>query len=394
MSPEEPLYQHIASTIRTRIEDGTYAERLPIEIMLAEHFEASVPTVKKALALLVDEGLIKRIPGKGTFVVSASRLERTSISSAVGGLEQTGSTNDGNSNKPLVVGLVVPAMNTVSTDGLIAGVATGLSHHGAHPLLGLSAGSQQQESVIIDNFIRAGVDGLIVFPVEGELYNEDIVRLSLARFPLVLVDRWLPGIDVSRVVSDHARGVEQAVDYLHQLGHRHMALVSVASDYPESTQSILERQAGFLSAIRLHGLNETSALWIKARTAETTNEDVIHYLESMLSEHQSVTALIGMSATDTMLIIAATKRLGLSVPGDLSVVGFDVGSHTSEMDRIIYGDKECHAITWLDQSVNKIGIEAADLIHRLICGSGRTEVIEIPITLRQGKSTDKPPLVR
>lgn len=65
----DPLYQQLAAVLRQRIQDGTYARRLPSGPQLAQEFDLARPTVAKALGLLKTEGLIKSVPGRGTFIV-------------------------------------------------------------------------------------------------------------------------------------------------------------------------------------------------------------------------------------------------------------------------------------------------------------------------------------
>ena len=64
----EPLYEQLAAVIRRRIQEGTYARRLPSGPALADEFDLSMPTVQRALAVLKDEGLIVSVKGRGTFV--------------------------------------------------------------------------------------------------------------------------------------------------------------------------------------------------------------------------------------------------------------------------------------------------------------------------------------
>jgi GntR family transcriptional regulator len=68
----EPLYEQLAAVIRQRIQDGTYARRLPSGPTLADEFDLSMPTVQRALGVLKDEGLIVSVKGRGTFVRPAA----------------------------------------------------------------------------------------------------------------------------------------------------------------------------------------------------------------------------------------------------------------------------------------------------------------------------------
>ncbi len=64
-----PLWQQLADLLRDRIDRGELAGRLEAEMTLAEHYGVSRDTVRRALACLAREGLIRSTRGRGTFVV-------------------------------------------------------------------------------------------------------------------------------------------------------------------------------------------------------------------------------------------------------------------------------------------------------------------------------------
>jgi GntR family transcriptional regulator len=82
----DPAYQKLADLIRKRIIDGTYksGERIPSEAALCKSSGLALLTVRQALGVLVDEGLLERFPGKGTFV---SEINWRKASFIMSGLE-------------------------------------------------------------------------------------------------------------------------------------------------------------------------------------------------------------------------------------------------------------------------------------------------------------------
>lgn len=384
MSNTGPLYDQIAKTLIQSIVENQYQEKIPTEIRLAEQFDVSVPTIKKAMTVLVENDIVTRIPGKGTFVKDPGKARKI----AQGGQRDEPEKLEG---KALVVGVVFPSISDDFTSGLLNGITEALAEHHAHALLGISQDDRAKESEIIEDFLNAHVDGLIIFPIEGEVYNQDIVRLSLDDFPLVLMDRWLPGIDVSRVVSENALGAERAVDYLYELGHRNIALVSVSSDSPLSTQSIVERKLGFIQSLEKHGKTaQESLVWVETRNPAGSREIAVEYIVQKFRENPYVTAVIGTSASDTSLVFEAASRLGMRIPEDISVMGYDIGNMFRGMDTFFSGEVDGSPVTWLDQSEHLIGKEGANLICRLISDPKRKEIVEVPITLRIGASCSSP----
>lgn len=74
-SPEHP-YVQLAGLLRERIRAGKIGPRIPSIMELADESELSAATVKRALALLRDEGLIYTVPGRGTFVTDKKTPRR------------------------------------------------------------------------------------------------------------------------------------------------------------------------------------------------------------------------------------------------------------------------------------------------------------------------------
>ncbi|MHB1628494.1 MAG: GntR family transcriptional regulator, partial [Bacilli bacterium] len=83
MSKVRSLHSRIADDLLQKIRDSVFEDQLPTENVLAVQYRVSVPTVKKALGLLVADGAIQRIQGKGTFInqneVSATDAEGSSL---------------------------------------------------------------------------------------------------------------------------------------------------------------------------------------------------------------------------------------------------------------------------------------------------------------------------
>lgn len=396
---EKPLYSQVVDGLRQKIRVGELLDRIPPETALATNFRVSVSTVKRALGILEAEDVVVRIQGKGTFVRSdakqvlesrdgphgeepseahpETRIEGRSRESAAGG------TTEG----PTLIGVILPMAQDGFSRRLLSGVLEGLSANGMHGMVDFSQGDRERESEIVASFLQAGARGLIVFPVNGEIYNKDLVLLSIERFPLVFVDRWLPGIDVSRVVCQHANGVKEAVSALHSAGHRHMALVSVTAMFPASTESVVERTKGFVEGLKSLGIIPTDGnLWVREVNADDSFQTAEEYLANRLQQHPEVTALVGVSSSDVPLVLKAARMADRHVPGDLSLVGFDIGVEFSDIGGLFGERAEDFPIAWIDQSELTIGREAAGLVSRLVAGLDETEVIEVAATFHWGRT--------
>jgi GntR family transcriptional regulator len=84
----DPAYQKLANNIRKSIIDGTFkaGEKIPSEVSLCKSTGLALLTVRQALGVLVDEGLLERIPGKGTFITEINWRKATFIMNGLGDL--------------------------------------------------------------------------------------------------------------------------------------------------------------------------------------------------------------------------------------------------------------------------------------------------------------------
>jgi DNA-binding LacI/PurR family transcriptional regulator len=348
MDRRERLYQQVADALRHALEEGRYADRLPTENALVEQFHVSLTTVKKALQVLVDEGRIVRISGKGTFPV------RPGSPPTVTAAPRSGR-----------VGFLIPSLPDGFARRLLKGAAERLARNQVYLLLGLTAPDMNSESAVIRRFRDQGVDGMIICPVPGEHYNEEILRMKLDRFPFVLVDKWLTGIDTPYVVSDSRRLVKQAVEHLAGLGHRRVALLTVSTDHPELTQSLAERIRGFEEGIAETGLvMGDNPLWMVPDGMTPDASRMLPVIERWLSETE-VTAVIACTTEDTLLVLQAATFIA---EGGLPAT-----------------------LTWIDQSEEEMGRQAAEIMLQVIADPVQTPKSVVPGLLHIGASTATPP---
>ncbi len=360
------LYLQVSEAIRRDLAEGRYADRLPTEAELRDRFQVSLTTVKKALSLLVAEGRIERISGKGTFPIKSAST-RCPERSATG-----------------VAGFLISGLPDEFSRRLLRGVADELALHDRFLLLGTTGSGPEREAEVIRKFRDQGVDGLIICPLEGELYNEEILRLKLDRFPFVLIDRWLTGIDTPYVVCDNRPLVRAAVEHLVGLGHRRLAMVSMGQPRPWSTQSLAERIDEFqlvTSQLSLESCGE--AVWVVDE-----HDPLDGKIRTVMNRMRGsgVTALIGSTTSDTQLICQAAGGLGLRIPQDLSVVSYDYAGTDPSLVAAGVGGL-AGPLTWIDQQEETMGRRAVELLLEVIADPQRTPKALVTGILHPGTST-------
>jgi LacI family transcriptional regulator len=157
------------------------------------------------------------------------------------------------------------------------------------------------------------VDGLIFIGTSIEKMIGDIKR-QLNK-PIVLVDSYAPGFAFDSVEIDNVGGAFEAVNYLIQQGHTHIGLIGSNS---ASSPDILERRAGYLKALQQHGILQTYIEDVVLHREESYDAT-----QKLLRRAPQITAIFACNDDCAFGVMDAARDMGLNVPRDLSVVGFD-----------------------------------------------------------------------
>jgi len=369
------MYLQIREYILERIGTGewTTGAPLPSENELCEQFRVSRITVKQALDALVEKGTVYRIQGKGTFLSAASEGEQPLFSPAT-------PSDSGTEGKNLIgggklVGYVAPRLNNMYMCNILGGIEGAAADAGFRLVFARTHDNQEQEERVLADLIRCGVSGIIVYPVEGELYNEYVLKLILERFPLVVVDRYLRGIETDVVCSDNILGGFQAADHLLGLGHRAIAFVSHRH---LGTSSVEDRISGYEKAMLQAGVPvDYSHRLLSLKSLQPANTGEIR---AFLQAHPEISAVIAVNSYIGGQVLQAASSLGLKVPGDLSVVLFD------NRDPLAVNP------TYVSQDEADMPLRAVRLLLDAIADPhAKRQKIEIPTTLVVGDTSGPPP---
>ncbi|MFF2093866.1 GntR family transcriptional regulator [Paenibacillus sp. NPDC058174] len=360
-----PMYREIEQYIMTQIRCNKWPplSRIPSENELSEQFQVSRITVKNALSNLVDNGIVFRQQGKGTFVSADHHMALDNLYSKMGG-----------ESRKRTIGFLMPRLDNHFTANVLSGIEDELSKADYRMLFSKTNDSQQDEIVKIKDMMEAQVDGLIIYPVEGENYNSEILSLTLSKFPLVLVDRTLKGLDTSSVSSDNFEASIMAVNHLHEHGHTSIGIISSRAD---GTSSIEDRIAGYEQGLENHGILIDRSLQLSNLTFDMTEEEISSQVHKFLNDHPQLSAII-VSYFGPHVIRAAIEA-GRRVPEDLSVILFD---------DIPYADFSLVPPTVVAQQEREIGREAArHIIEQIEQGQHIWRRIKLPATLIPRGST-------
>jgi LacI family transcriptional regulator len=240
----------------------------------------------------------------------------------------------------------------------MAGVNDALVRTQYQALLGVGLSAEQLEHALVDAMVDRQMDGLIL--VAPLMPTAELVAIS-ERVPVTLVGLHLPHIgSFDTVNNDDELGARLVVRHLTDAGYRSIAYFGL--DLPANAEGVTVnlRAAGYRRTMEEAGL----ARHIHIINADQTARGVQHAARQLLQSRHRPEAIFCWTDFIALEILSVARELGLSVPGDLAVVGYD---NTS------YCDLAQNALTSVDQSGQVLGLQAARLLVERIKGRETAE---------------------
>ena len=178
-----------------------------------------------------------------------------------------------------------------------------------------SDGDLSKELLYINVLAEKQVDGILLVAVSSAA-AEQTLSLQTNRLLLMVVDREIPGAAVDAVLVDNAYGGRLAAGHLVGLGHRRIGCIAGPSDLTPSA----ERVVGYRQTLQEAGLPPDESLIIKGDFQYESGYRAAH---RFLTQPNRPTAIFACNDLMAVGAVSAALELGLNVPADLSVVGFD-----------------------------------------------------------------------
>lgn len=198
---------------------------------------------------------------------------------------------------------------------MVAGAQEAAWERGRVLLMANTGGEAIHEHEAVDNLLDRRVDGLVF----GATYHRALPVPQLrAPVPVVLLDAFDPEGAHPAVVPDDERGGHQATTLLLDAGHERVAFINSADPVPASQL----RLSGYRTALADHGVALDHALVIDADDAELPDGGR-RACEALLARGVGFTGLFCFNDRVASGAYRTLRRVGLSVPTDISVVGFD-----------------------------------------------------------------------
>ncbi|MBN2658273.1 MAG: LacI family DNA-binding transcriptional regulator [Spirochaetales bacterium] len=173
----------------------------------------------------------------------------------------------------------------------------------------------EKEISYLEKLIARDVDAIIINPINRDDVLADF--FSKVQIPVILFQRDLPGQNTFPIMSDDYAGGYKAIEHLVSLGHKDLAVVYGFS-YP--THSVVNRRTGAEKAASDGGIDPRSIQW---RNGDYSMEGAYKQTVELLNSPHPPTGIFYYSDAMAMGGLRAAADLGVPVPADLSIVGYD-----------------------------------------------------------------------
>lgn len=353
MTNQRP-YKQILDFLMELMEEISFEAnyKLPSERMLAVKFNASRRSTRMAYEQLLEHGLVLKIHGKGYFTTGNTVDKR---------LIQPSSAKN--------IFFIVPALRTHFVQDILYGITDFCDQHAMDVSIKLTRGDLRKETQYIQSALSSNTKGIILFPIDNELVNQELLKVSAQRYPLAIIDRYFKNINSSFVSTDNYNAMREAVRFLHAKNHKEFLYITSPSSL---ATTVAERLNGYLSGIKTYfkKSGEQSVLTLPAFEFQKIYESVYTYLK----EHPQTEVIITSGvhpATDA--ILSAIKALKLSISKDIKLMLFDNNFSFTELNLI-----RPYVIL---QDAYQIGYRSAATLYNQLYGDLHTENLLLPVKI-------------
>ena len=291
----------------------------------------------------VGVGTVSRVLNDSDSVRESTRIK---VQAAISELNFSPSTiaRSLSSGKTMTIGVIVPFFTNASVVRRLQGIVSVLGSS-AYDLILFDVEDAENRDVLLNNIVqRKMVDGLLILSLRPT--DNDMARFLQADVPAVIVDAKHP--DLSSIFVDNVQGGKLATQHLIDLGHEKIGFICDYPDNPFNLSPVHDRRQGFKEALQEAGIPFHPEYY---REGGLSSQDAHHLACELLSLSDPPTAIFAYSDTQAVGVLEAARDLGLQVPEDLSVIGYD----DIEAARFLQ-------LTTIRQSLFDSGVKGAQLL--------------------------------
>lgn len=262
-----------------------------------------------------------------------------------------------------LIGCVLPTLTSPVFPEIAKAVQRRAAEHGYATVVVDSGNEPMRELEVIQTLSRHGIDGVVA------LLHPSFPISTPPQIPMVSLDAPFPGLDC--IMADHVEGGRLMAEHIIALGHRRVGLISGFQEHTSNR----ERRQGFVEAAG----DRIDLTW--EVHVELVPELPVSAIEAIA--RREVSAIVCVNDLVAIGALSAIKSLGMNVPEDVSVIGFD-DMQWSRWPLI--------NLTTVRQPLDTLGERAVDLLIERITTPGcalNTEVLPVELIIRESTGRTK-----
>lgn len=252
-------------------------------------------------------------------------------------------------SKSHTIGVIVPKIVSTFYAAVVEGIEEVADKHGYQVFVSSSNEDFLKEKKYVNAFLNSRADGVILSLSRGTQDFSHIQHLQDLDVPVVLFDRTTKNLKVPRVVTDDAQAAFKAVSHLISGGAKHIAILSG----PKHLLIGRNRTRGYKNALSKAGIPFDADLVIHSDFSVNNAKEAT----MELLKNKEVDAIFCLNDDLAIGAVYAVKEMGLSVPEDVSVVGF----YNSKRSRYM-----TPSISTIDLNPHEVGVLTAGLLFEQI----------------------------
>ncbi len=274
-------------------------------------------------------------------------------------------------NKSKMIGIVIPKLSNLFTTTIIEEIENILRQHGYGTMIMNYNSDDSIENDITSFLLARKVDGIVYMPISKKTANlEKIVNQGI---PVVLIDRRLTDFVTDFVGVDNVSAGEKAAEHLIKYNHKKIGVIAG----PYSLKTTRDRLFGFSKALEKNSIKLHEEQIIKA---DFNIEDGYKAMSELLRKCKDITAVFATNYEMTIGAIMSINEKNMSIPNDISLVGFD----NIELAAVLSPQ-----ITIVCQPVKELARQTANVLLDRIAGKGITSQVILDCYIEHGKSVKK-----
>lgn len=291
-----------------RIQPG---QKIPTVRELKDIYDTSDTTIQRSLGILELWGVIIRRPGSGCYV---SDIREVSLKPSL-----------------KILGCVISCTDTETGFHIFSGIETACRQRGYQMLIATTNDDYDMEMESVSKQINMGCNAIVICPAPRtqEQMASDYLKTSFKDFPIVLLDNGFPEQSRSHVIFDNYSAGYKMTEMLIKEGHKRIAFMWPGNNL--LIKSVRDRHKGYVDALRAEGIhcNEEDewSLGITQSIYKGSHDHALRVIKDKLLKFKDndnhATAVLALEDTLATHTIMIARELGIDVPSQLRVIGFD-----------------------------------------------------------------------